>query len=117
MKKYLFLSLLLLIFLPNYSFADQQDQSVSVIVDGKYYQCGSGGGSPVTREIQFYHSDSCSNDFLASLQFGSNPSENEEKCRRTSQYVNTNVWGIRVNSGSCIDVSDADFMTACMRYQ
>ncbi|OGQ33648.1 MAG: hypothetical protein A3F16_06360 [Deltaproteobacteria bacterium RIFCSPHIGHO2_12_FULL_43_9] len=110
---FLFFSFLLLISTPT--FADYE-HSVSVTVDGKYYQCGN-GGSPAYREVSFFKSDTCGYNLLASLQFGSNPYENEEKCRKTDKFVDVNVWGVQINSGPCINIDDDDFLSVCMRFQ
>lgn len=106
----------LLLLLPlTLTFAEYQ-HSIQVTVDGLTYQCNN-SGSPTNRFIEFYKSDSCSSNLLASLQFGSNPMENEEKCRRTDKFIDSNVWGIRINMGECINIDDDDFLSICMRFQ
>jgi hypothetical protein len=62
--------------------------------------------------VSFYHSDSCAQgELLRTVSVGISA----ESCARLGNVITTRVWGVRMDGG-CIDISDTDFNTACLRY-
>lgn len=71
---------------------------------------------PFKMEVEFYHDDWCNNNLIITMSFGDNSSLNEGRCRRFAKIVNEKVWGYKMKDGKCVNITDVDFLTACMLF-
>lgn len=62
--------------------------------------------------IEFYHDDGhCEpSRLIRRVRFGIS----SDQCRQIASSVSDRVWGIKMN-GKCEDISDMDFVDACIR--
>ncbi len=75
------------------------------------------GQNPTVLTIEFYYSDAClESDLLMSVAFGEDSHKNEAQCHRLSLLVDKPVWGLKAKGGKCINVSDTDFLKACLQF-
>jgi hypothetical protein len=75
-------------------------------------QNGGGNNGGGDTYIEFYHDDGhCeTSNLIRRVRFGIS----SDQCRQIATSVNQRVWGIKMN-GKCEDVSDLDFVDACIR--
>jgi hypothetical protein len=79
--------------------------------------CGGGGNPSPDTLVSFYQSDSCSSDLLATARFSNKPDQNEARCQTLSGQVTQSVWGVKFDGGSCININDMPFASACRVFQ
>ena len=75
------------------------------------------GQNPTTLTVEFYNSDSCrESELLMSVAYGEDSHKNEAQCQRLSHLVEKSVWGLKSKGGKCINISDTDFLKACLQF-
>jgi hypothetical protein len=66
--------------------------------------------------VQYFRSDTCASDMLASLRFTGRTDLDDRTCANAAPYVTHQVWGVRLD-GQCADAQDTTFTAACALFR